>query len=89
MNPSITAVPSIVPGIGRKLSWPPRNVAPPPLPRRPVGCHTCEEVCSETWFKVTDAEKSSIRIYEEPQDDGEVTPSTHQSEERDRQIRSQ
>ncbi len=30
-----------------------------------VGCHTCEEVCSETWFKVTDAEKSSIRIYED------------------------
>jgi carbon-monoxide dehydrogenase iron sulfur subunit len=40
-----------------------------------VGCHTCEEVCSETWFKVTDAEKSSIRIYEEMKDDGEVSVS--------------
>ena len=29
-----------------------------------VGCHTCEEVCSETWFKVTDAEKSRILIHE-------------------------
>ena len=34
---------------------------------RYVGCRTCEEVCSETWFKVTDAGKSSIRI----QDSGE------------------
>ncbi|MBE9507463.1 MAG: 4Fe-4S binding protein [Chloroflexi bacterium] len=32
-----------------------------------VGCYVCEEVCSETWFKVVDKEKSSIRIY----DDGE------------------
>ncbi len=30
-----------------------------------VGCYICEEVCSETWFKVADAEKSSIRIYDE------------------------
>jgi Fe-S-cluster-containing dehydrogenase component len=30
-----------------------------------VGCHICEEVCSDTWFKVTDVEKSSIRILEE------------------------
>ncbi len=29
-----------------------------------VGCHTCEEVCSETWFKVADVDKSSIRILE-------------------------
>lgn len=29
-----------------------------------VGCYICEEVCSDTWFKVTDAEKSSIRIHE-------------------------
>ena len=29
-----------------------------------VGCAICEEVCSETWFKVADAEKSSIRIHE-------------------------
>lgn len=34
-----------------------------------VGCHTCEEVCSETWFKVTDAERSSIRIHEQGGDD--------------------
>jgi Fe-S-cluster-containing dehydrogenase component len=27
-----------------------------------VGCHVCEEVCSHTWFKVTDVEKSRIRI---------------------------
>ena len=32
-----------------------------------TGCHVCEEVCSETWHKVTDAEKSNIRIH----DDGE------------------
>ena len=30
-----------------------------------VGCYICEEVCSDTWFKVTDTEESSIRIYEE------------------------
>jgi Fe-S-cluster-containing dehydrogenase component len=29
-----------------------------------TGCHICEEVCSETWFKVVDEEKSSIRIYD-------------------------
>jgi len=29
-----------------------------------VGCYVCEDVCSETYFKVTDTEKSSIRIYE-------------------------
>jgi carbon-monoxide dehydrogenase iron sulfur subunit len=39
-----------------------------------VGCHTCEEVCSETWFKTTDAEKSSIRI-SEAKNNGEVTVS--------------
>ena len=27
-----------------------------------VGCYVCEETCSETWFKVTDREKSNIRI---------------------------
>jgi carbon-monoxide dehydrogenase iron sulfur subunit len=30
-----------------------------------VGCHICEEVCSDTWHKVTDAEKSNIRIIDE------------------------
>jgi Fe-S-cluster-containing hydrogenase component 2 len=30
-----------------------------------VGCYTCEEVCAETWFKVADAEKSSIRIHDD------------------------
>ena len=39
-----------------------------------VGCHTCEEVCSETWFKTTDVEKSSIRI-SEAKKNGEVTVS--------------
>ena len=37
-----------------------------------VGCHTCEEVCSDTWHKVTDAEKSNIRIHEK-EEHGEVT----------------
>ncbi len=36
-----------------------------------VGCSICEEVCSETWHKVTDVEKSCIRIHEEKAD-GEV-----------------
>ena len=40
-----------------------------------VGCHTCEEVCSETWFKVTDAEKSCICIHEDTGGNGEVTVS--------------
>jgi len=30
-----------------------------------VGCHICEEVCSDTWFKVTDVEKSNIRIHDD------------------------
>jgi carbon-monoxide dehydrogenase iron sulfur subunit len=30
-----------------------------------VGCHICEEVCSDTWFKTTDAAKSSIRILDD------------------------
>ena len=34
-----------------------------------VGCYVCEDVCSETWFKVADGEKSSIRINEQ---EGEV-----------------
>ncbi len=37
-----------------------------------VGCHVCEEVCSETWFKVADVEKSSIRIREETEGSGAV-----------------
>lgn len=28
-----------------------------------VGCGICEEACSQTWFKVTDADLSSIRIH--------------------------
>lgn len=27
-----------------------------------VGCGICEETCSDSWFKVVDAEKSCIRI---------------------------
>ena len=30
-----------------------------------IACHTCEEVCSETFFKEINAEKSRIRIYDE------------------------
>ncbi len=30
-----------------------------------VGCYVCEEVCSETWHKVTDAAKSNIRIHDD------------------------
>jgi Fe-S-cluster-containing hydrogenase components 1 len=30
-----------------------------------VGCHICEEVCAETWFKTPDAAKSSIVIRDE------------------------
>ena len=37
-------------------------------PQLCVGCHICEEVCSETWFKVIDVDKSRIRIHD---DDGE------------------
>ncbi|MBN1178131.1 MAG: 4Fe-4S binding protein [Anaerolineae bacterium] len=33
-------------------------------PERCIGCGICEDVCSETWFKVTDREKSRIRISE-------------------------
>jgi carbon-monoxide dehydrogenase iron sulfur subunit len=35
-----------------------------------VGCHVCEDVCSETYFKVADVEKSNIRIHEG--DEGEI-----------------
>ena len=34
-----------------------------------TGCHTCEETCSRTWFKVGDRCLSSIQILE-PQDGG-------------------
>ena len=30
-----------------------------------TGCYICEEVCSETWHKVNDAEKSNIRIHDD------------------------
>ncbi|MBN1956321.1 MAG: 4Fe-4S binding protein [Anaerolineae bacterium] len=40
-------------------------------PDRCVGCHICEEVCSQTWFKVTDRDKSRIRIQEH--DDGSIS----------------
>jgi len=32
-----------------------------------VGCFICEEVCSETWFKVTDRARSRIRINDDGQ----------------------
>ena len=31
-------------------------------PSRCTGCHTCEETCSQTWFKVVDRGLSSIQI---------------------------
>lgn len=34
---------------------------------RCVGCGVCEETCSEAWFKVTDAARSSIRVHDEGQ----------------------
>ena len=33
-------------------------------PSRCTGCHTCEETCSETWFKVVDRDKARIQILE-------------------------
>ena len=33
-------------------------------PEKCVGCRVCEEVCAELYFKVKEAEKSSIRISE-------------------------
>jgi carbon-monoxide dehydrogenase iron sulfur subunit len=33
-------------------------------PSRCTGCHTCEETCSETRFKVVDREKARIQILE-------------------------
>jgi carbon-monoxide dehydrogenase iron sulfur subunit len=36
-----------------------------------VGCFVCEETCSETWFKVADRQKSSVRICDGICDDGE------------------
>ena len=36
---------------------------------RCTGCHTCEETCSQTWFKVVDRGLSSIQIVE-PEGDG-------------------
>jgi carbon-monoxide dehydrogenase iron sulfur subunit len=38
-----------------------------------VGCTVCEEVCSETWFKVADREKSSIRIFEDGDGQGSLS----------------
>jgi Fe-S-cluster-containing hydrogenase component 2 len=31
-------------------------------PDRCTGCHTCEEACSEKWFKEMDRQKSAIQI---------------------------
>lgn len=33
-------------------------------PEKCIGCHTCEEVCSEMFFKEINVEKSCIRILE-------------------------
>lgn len=37
-------------------------------PERCIACYSCEDVCSETFFKEANAEKSRIRIYD---DEGE------------------
>jgi Fe-S-cluster-containing dehydrogenase component len=36
---------------------------------RCTGCHTCEETCAQTWFKVSDRGLSCIQILE-PESDG-------------------
>ena len=36
-----------------------------------VGCHVCEEVCAQTWFKTTDTDQSSIQIY--PTENGQIS----------------
>jgi carbon-monoxide dehydrogenase iron sulfur subunit len=38
-------------------------------PNRCTGCHTCEETCSQAWFKVVDRSLSSIQIVD-PEGDG-------------------
>ena len=38
-----------------------------------TGCGICEEVCSETWFKEKNREKSAIRIREDPSQPGRFT----------------
>jgi Fe-S-cluster-containing hydrogenase component 2 len=38
-----------------------------------VGCYVCEEACSETWFKVTDRERSRIRVQVEGEGPFEAT----------------
>lgn len=38
-------------------------------PNRCTGCHTCEETCSQAWFKVVDRGLSSIQILD-PEGDG-------------------
>lgn len=39
------------------------------------GCRICEEVCSQTWFKEANREKSAIRISELPDQPGHYTAS--------------
>ena len=37
-----------------------------------IQCHACEDTCAQTYFKSDDREKSSIKIYVEPRENGEV-----------------
>ncbi len=39
-------------------------------PSRCTGCHTCEETCSQTWFKEINRDKSAIQILPPANEDG-------------------
>lgn len=34
-------------------------------PEKCIGCHTCEDICSEMFFKEKNVEKSCVRIYDQ------------------------
>lgn len=38
-----------------------------------IACHACESTCANTWFKVTDIEKSCIRIEEKADEKNIIT----------------
>ena len=37
-----------------------------------IQCHACEDACAQAFFKSSDREKSSIKIYDELGEEGEV-----------------
>lgn len=37
-----------------------------------IHCHVCEDTCAQIQFKSNDREKSLIKIYDEPNDKGEI-----------------